>query len=224
MDLTKFASPIWFLQVLFCVEVLFTIIKKIASVHCTLIIVCIGTLGAFYSNSFEFMLPLALEPISAGLVFFYIGNKLKECKNIRLEENHYWLLIPMISVWVYLVSLNGCVDMRSARYFNPVLYFVNGVFGTLIFWNISRLVMVYLPIISRVIKYFSINSITYLCTHYIFVYYGGGLLSKYLPFPYVVIRSILIVSVLITCWVINIFIMKYFPWLIGKTNDIPKLR
>lgn len=213
-DLTKFASPIWFLQALFIVEILFTVLKEKIDRHYAWIIILIVICGITYSEKSSFMLPFALEPISTGIAFFVIGHKIKKIQKIWLDNKNYWVLFPMIFLWIVFVVLNGCVDMRSARYYNPIFYITNGVLGTLIVWNISRIISSHLKIIA-VIKYFSIYSITYLCTHYIFVYYGSRVFRKLLPLPNDIIKIFLFVCVLMICWVINKLIMKYIPWLVG---------
>lgn len=45
----------------------------------------------------------------------------------KAEREKYGLLIPAILIWIGMISLNGCVDMQSARYYNPILYIANGV-------------------------------------------------------------------------------------------------
>ena len=70
VDLTKFASPIWFLQALFIVEIVFEILKERTGKYLDLIIVLIGSIGIVYSEVFSFMLPFALEPAFTGLIFF----------------------------------------------------------------------------------------------------------------------------------------------------------
>ena len=211
VDLTKFASPIWFLQALFIVEIVFEILKERTGKYLDLIIVLIGSIGIVYSEVFSFMLPFALEPAFTGLIFFWMGVKLK--RKIHLN-NLFFLFLP---VWIILVSINGCVDMRSARYYNPVLYIINGVLGTLIVWNISRIICCRLGTITKFIKHFSVYSITYLCIHYIFIYYGGRILDKIIiHLPKDLVRLFLFICVITICWIINKLIIRYIPWIIAR--------
>lgn len=217
-DLTMFASPIWFLQALFLVEVVFAILKEKDPKLLGLIISVIAVFGIIYSALFSFMLPFALEPFSTGILFFYLGFMLKNADWIKLRGRKYWLLIPAILIWTGMILLNGCVDMRSARYYNPILYIANGVMGTIIFLNISCLISTGCMRLKNMLRYFSVYSITYLCIHYIFVYYGRIVLCGMSPLSNIVIGSILFVSVILICWLLNKFIMKYIPWIVGRSK------
>ena len=128
-------------------------------------------------------------------------------------NNLFFLFLP---VWIILVSINGCVDMRSARYYNPFLYIINGILGTLIAWNISRILSCNLKTTTKVIKHFSVYSITYLCIHYFFVYYGGRILEKLFYLPNYIIRFVLFIFVISICWAINKLIIRYIPWVIAR--------
>lgn len=164
------------------------------------------------------MLPFALEAFSTGILFFYIGIRLKNVDWIKFEGRKYWLLLLMIVIWIGSICQNGCVDMRSARYYNPILYIVNGALGTIIFWNIAHFISCHLKKLNNVLQHFSICSITYLCVHYIFVFYGNRLLCRYLSFSGTAIKIILFVGVVLISWILNKMIMKYVPRLIGKKN------
>ena len=211
-DLTMFASPIWFLQALFLTNVVFTFLNERFEKCYAYIIIAMAVIGIIYSETCEFMLPFALEPFSTGILFFYIGHRLRNRDWIRVKK--IWLLIPLIFIWLLMVYSNGCVDMRSARYYNPVLYIANAMLGTIIFWNISCLIRSWR--ISDVLRHFSVYSITYLCVHYFFVYYGMRGLECILSLSRTMRGIILFLGVSAVCWILNKLIMKYIPWLVGK--------
>lgn len=213
-ELTMFASPIWFLQAFFSTCVVFTFLKLNIEKYYGFVVAAIAVTGIIYSELCEVVLPFALEPFCTGILFFYIGYRMKstDCFNIILEKK--WMIIPAILLWLMLVYLNGCIDMRSARYYNLVLYIVSGVLGTVIFWNIARWIGNCKA--SEILKHFSIYSISYLCTYYFFVYYGARVLDKIVPWTYVGARFILFWCVLGISWVTNKVIIDYAPWLIGR--------
>lgn len=211
-ELTMFASPIWFLQEFFLTCVVFTHLKLSMEKHCGFVVATIVMTGIIYSELCEFVLPFALEPFCTGILFFFIGYRMKSIDCFKLEKK--WMIIPVILVWLILVYLNGCIEMRSARYYNPALYIVNGVLGTVIFWNIAR--WIGKSKISEILKHFSIYSISYLCTHYFFVYYGVRVLDKIVPWTHTGARFILFWCVLGISWVANRTIIEYVPWLVGR--------
>lgn len=47
------------------------------------------------------------------------------------------IVIVLIILEVVLAFSNGCVDMRSARYYIVPLYLINGFLGTVVYWMIS---------------------------------------------------------------------------------------
>ena len=123
-ELTMFASPIWFLQAFFLTCVVFTFLKLSMEKYCGLIVTTIAVTGITYSELCEGILPFSLEPFCTGLLFFYIGYRMKSTECFKLDKK--WKIVPEILAWLMLVYINGCIDMRSARYYNPVLYIVNG--------------------------------------------------------------------------------------------------
>lgn len=211
-ELTMFASPIWFLQAFFLTCVVFTFLKLSMEKYCGFVVAVIAVTGIIYSELFEFVLPFALEPFCTGLLFFFIGYRMKSMDYFKLEKK--WMIIPAILVWLVFVHLSGCIDMRSARYYNPVLYIVNGVLGTVIFWNLARWIANSKT--SEILKHFSIYSISYLCMHYFFVYYGARVLDRIVPWAHSGARFILFWCVLGISWVANKAIIDYAPWLIGR--------
>lgn len=211
-ELTMFASPIWFLQAFFLTCVVFTFLKFKLEKYCSFMVVLIAVIGIMYSELCTTKLPLALEPVSTGIVFFYIGYKMKNTERFKINTN--WQIVPIVFVWLVLVYLNGCIDMRTARYYNPVLYIVDGVLGTVIFWNLAIWINRYK--ISDDVKHFSIYSISYLCTHYILVYYGARVMDKVMPWTHLGARFILFCGVLGISWLANIIIMDYAPWVLGR--------
>lgn len=211
-ELTMFASPIWFLQAFFLTCVVFTVLKLNTEKYYGFVVAAIAVIGIAYSELCEIVLPFAIEPFCTGLLFFYIGYRMKNTDCFILKKK--WMIVPMVWLWLTLVYLNGRIDMRTACYYNPVLYIVNGVLGTVIFWNIARWIRN--DKASEIMKHFSIYSISYLCTHYFFVYYGARVLDKIVPWTHTGARFILFCCVLGISWVANKVIINYIPWLVGR--------
>lgn len=213
---TMFAAPLWFLQAFFLTCVVFTFLKFKMGKYCDYMVIVIATIGILYSELYNFMLPFALEPFFTGILFFDIGYKMNNTEWYKFRN--YWLQILASIVWFILVYLNGRVDMRTACYYNPLLYIMNGVLGTIVVWNIAQLIKN--SRIAGYLKHFSIYSISYLCMHYIFVYYGARVIDKIIPFSHTVARLVLFAIVLVICHALNMIIMKFAPWLIGRKKTM----
>lgn len=221
-EFTVFASPIWFLQALFIVEILFSIINSRFQSFDFLIIAAIGVIGITWSRSTQFTLPFAIEPALTGIVFFYAGYKIRYylkmhmCKNELYKCDPIPVVICMSIIWLIFVSLNGCVDMRSCRYYNPVLYLVNGLLGTVTCFYLARIIKEKNFKIKRILIFVSNNSITYLTTHYFFVIYLGVFAKKILGTVGLVEKIVVFMGTWIVCTILNYLILRYIPWIVGK--------
>lgn len=219
-EFTVFASPIWFLQALFIVEILFSIINNRFQSFDFLLIATIGIIGITWSRSMRCTLPFAIEPALTGIVFFYAGYKIRD--NLKMymhkEELYKYVSIPvcMSIIWIILVSMNGCIDMRSCRYYNPVLYLVNGLLGTGVCFYLARIIKEKNLKIKRILIFVSNNSITYLTTHYFFVIYLGVFAEKILGTVGLVEKVVVFMGTWIVCTLLNYLIINYIPWIVGK--------
>ena len=73
-----------------------------------------------------------------SLLFIEIGYSLRKYKKLlNLSPIKIFLLLCAVSA---LFFVNKSVDMRSARFNNPILYVINGTFGTIAFWNIMNVI------------------------------------------------------------------------------------
>lgn len=104
-----------------------------------------------------------LESVFTEVFFWYIGEfiqlndeflvKLVSCKEI---------VTALIILEVVLVFANGCVDMRSVRYYIVPLYLINGALGTVTYWMISIVLsMVKKDFLGGYSTCFSRNSMTF---------------------------------------------------------------
>ena len=219
-EFTVFASPIWFLQALFIVEVLFSIINSRFQSSDFLLIAAIGVIGITWSRSVCYTLPFAIEPALTGIVFFYTGYKIRDKLKMYMCKDGLYKCTPiavcMSIIWLILVSMNGCVDMRSCRYYNPILYLVNGLLGTALCLYLAYVIKERNLKIKRILIFISNNSITYLTTHYFFVIYLGVFTEKILGTTGLVEKAIVFMETWIVCTLLNYLILRYIPWIVGK--------
>lgn len=217
---TVFASPIWFLQSLFIVEILFSIINNAFQSFDFILVAAIGVIGIIWPQSICCTLPFAIEPSLTGIIFFYVGYKIRDNLKKYMCKDRLYKCVPIVIcmsiIWLIFVSMNGCVDMRSCRYYNPVLYLVNGVFGTVVCFYLARIIKEKNLKIKKIFIFISNNSITYLTTHYFFVIYLGVFVEKILHTAGLVEKIIVFMGTWIVCTLLNYLILRYIPWIVGK--------
>lgn len=157
-------SPLWFLFSLFFVNVIFYIATQTLQNEKLLLLFI--ALCFTYALLDRYLLPcyFSSSNISLGLVYFYIGYKLKTINERKDVLNLWWfaiagILFILISIfnpqWMQIVSLTQTEGLFS-------LNIVYALSGTYILWFIfSKLPS------SRLFSYFGRNSITYYVWHMI---------------------------------------------------------
>lgn len=166
-------SPLWFLICMFWTDILYSLVNKIVNrkwIKC-IVIAIIAIIGTFFSSLDLSMLPLSIEPVATALVFYFVGDCLKERSelvNLTLRNTSLLFIVSVVFVFC-----NNCIDMRSARYHIVPLYFLNGILGTVIYWNIANYISMMKGKVAEIIKgtlmYLSINSIVFLAMNRFFI-------------------------------------------------------
>ena len=213
-----FAPALWFLPCMFITNILYSVISKYASTmkEKGIIVGIITVCGVLYEQMELPMLPWTIETVATAIFFWYMGE---------LISNNYFVLSKLLNkkiivliIWsisIILAFTNGCVDMRSARYYVAPLYLLNGVLGTIAYWGIAIQLSSIKTIsikIKKLISYFSINAMAYLCMNQFFIMLVNSFLNRILLNSYLNLyfrNFIVFLVVLILCTAINILIKKF---------------
>ena len=86
LDLTMFASPLWFLQAFFLTEIAFTIIKEKYEENYGWIILIITMLGIIYSKMFFIYVAVCDRAIFYRNTVFLYRFYIKNVKIIKIDE------------------------------------------------------------------------------------------------------------------------------------------
>lgn len=212
-----FAPALWFLPCMFITTVLYSIISQyVKTVECKGIIIAIITIcGIIYEQMDLPTLPWTIETVATAIFFWYVGEIIskKYCVITKLL-NHKIIVLLIWIISIILVFTNGCVDMRSARYYIAPLYLLNGVLGTIAYWGIAiQLTLIkIIPIkIRKLLSYFSINAMAYLCMNQFFITLVNSLINKmklYYCINRYCINFIIFLAVLSLCTIVNILIKR----------------
>ncbi|MBC1573185.1 acyltransferase family protein [Listeria booriae] len=218
LDGVGWNSPLWFLVVLFFIEIIYIVIDKLKWNNIFFIFVCFLLGYGFSITRMEF--PFGLNIVLYGIVFYYLGH-IGRATNIGDK----WRLskVKTVSVLVALVLINIIfglfLNSRVSVYHNQLgnyfWFYIAAISGSLVLFLLFKS--------TKRIKFLSflgVNSVVIMCTHYFFKYtfiladrFFGGVLS--------VDRSLMF-SLFETCIVlvcsipICLFFNKYFPFFIGK--------
>ena len=164
-----------------------------------------------------------------GTLFCLTGYVLKdEIKRILDAENRtlFYVSAFALAVFVAVFFLNGHVNMRIAKYNNPLLFILGALSGSLLMFIFSRQLEKYLPdgLLKGYILYIGRNTVIVLCTNrmvqntfilaintlifnYIHFKSGFGLYFKYVVD--LVVEMLLFVPIIY-------FVNRWLPFTIGR--------
>ncbi len=127
-------GALWFLPAMFVVNVVsFLLLKYTPWVIAVIIITIISFAGSLHVVS----LPFSADSAMVGIGFFLIGHLLRKygAKVLKLKIGYSVIGFILNTI---LKFINGYVNVRLNQYANIVLFWVNAVVGTVVFWNIAR--------------------------------------------------------------------------------------
>lgn len=208
-------GPLWFLFSLFSVNIIFYIVLR--NIKNERLILLFVILCFIYALVDRYYLPcfFSSSNISLGLVYFYIGYKLRgQQENVNVLSFRNFVIAVFVFVlisvfnpqWMQLVELS-----QSEGYF--LLNMPHALSGTYILWYLFSKV----PSMS-IFSYFGRNSMVYYVWHMIllrFIYDPICKMecSQMSYYQYVIVGGGII---LVTSWLLDRYLSKYCPSLIGK--------
>lgn len=123
----KFMSwgiPMWFLPCMFVVAVGYYYLKKIGKNDEVKIIIILALLG-YLTRFLPFRLPWSLDTALTGIVFYSVGNILREkIISHKPSKKDFKLSIVIIISTFILANLNGRVDFYSNKFSNYIIFYL----------------------------------------------------------------------------------------------------
>ncbi|EOO64763.1 acyltransferase family protein [Bacillus cereus] len=177
-------TPLWFLVCLFCSELIFlSIMKYIQNYSSVLQIICffsIGIIGFIISQHIH--LPWGLDIALIVQLFLFIGNKLKSHDIFKQLKFRSQFLIPILILFVIINPINGFVDINNRIYGNLILFYMNGICGSILTLYFSQLIEKS-KIFCQLFIFLGKNSINILIFHTA-VFWLLIFINKLLPYPF----------------------------------------
>ncbi len=144
-------SSIWFLVCLFFVAVIFWVLKKFPVVLQILAVIFAFAVAVWYAKVRTFhpifgyaRLPLNLDCVPTGLVFYMLGHYARRLKLTEKSTSSIWIeaVIALVATAVTLVvfKFNGYVNTHGLVYNNPLLFVLGGLSGSLAVFGFSALI------------------------------------------------------------------------------------
>ena len=214
----------WFLPTLFWAFVILWCVHKIFKKdnHRLGILIIVSIIGAIYITYVRKPLPFSFDNALLLAVFIEIGCQLKlileKIKKIQLKY-----VILVLSLWIIFLVLNSYVIGEGAIYLaqsniqNPVLFYLEAIFGSLfcifICFNSNKVKMIIELGKHTLIIYILQGTIVWNVSKYINKYHCANVLVSVVMWITVTAFTVLI------SYGISLFINKKMPFLIGKRKQ-----
>lgn len=209
---------IWFLIVLFWVEIFNFLLKNKNIFIILLLTLATGYLFQYYSHKFKIRLPLGLDIMPMALFFYLIG---KVFNNYHIKFSKNWktvfiLIITSILFCVLNYKFFIGIDMMKLKYDNILLILSSFTLGSLSLLSLSALIEK-----QKAIEYFGKNSLVVLGMHLILIRLMNVIFDAFnlnIKWYYQFIIILLILYPII------VFINNYLPFFIGagRQNVVKK--
>lgn len=194
----EFNDPSWFVQILFCVCVLYAILRKLFKpvwndIAVLAITVLVGAAAVYFSKT-EFLSPetVMLLKLMFFTQFYQLGYVFKKyLENIFDKINALYLCAAAICINLFLIALYGnniafpsCTFMAGFHTQNYFLPFITSVTGTLFWLKISKVLVSVLGE-NRLVNYISDNTFFIMTNHLLFksLFTGVLILGKKASIP-----------------------------------------
>lgn len=220
--------PVWFLFALFVIRNIYYFCRKKTYLKVACIVFSLVIVSVLYKR--EIPLNIIYIMAFAEIGFFALGDIFRDFifgipkivkNNTRISA---FLLLLSIPILVYSAYINGCIDVTDYICGNPILFYFNGIFGSLVFFIFCAFINLLkdsrLSFVVNPIEVFGRNTIFVLVSHYYLcrkiykaIYNIMGLEDYlYLPLNEV---FLLIITLLFMIPVIYI-LKKYFYFIFGR--------
>ena len=217
-------SPIWFLLVLFEIEIIaFFTNRKIWS---TIICLVVSVVLFIVLSVSSIILPLGFHLIPIGMLFFCLGqifHSFVESIDIKIWQK---LVIICLSLTINILLgtvFNETISVYHVIYFNYPFALIAGFFGIIAWYYLSSLISE-LCSASKIISMYGRHTLMIICTHYfvlmLLMFVSKRVADVDLWHDYSFIKGFVVGSTILICYY-PIFLL--YDWMIKKCNWIKYL-
>ena len=216
--------PLWFLLCLFIVEVMYYIIYKPLSCWqrwaMTLLFVLLGYVNYQY---IPFVLPFSLGTAFVGIMFYFLGNEVKErLHNIQLPALFQpVVLLASTAVITYFSVTNDRVYLYCNHYGNYMYFIIAALCGICMIYTLTDYLSRWIGE-NKVIEYISRNTLAICGFHLMCFTLIKGIAVYIIGLPLEIFNGTILPNVVLAalgmgiCCLIAYILNRFFPIILGK--------
>lgn len=212
---TSLFPGVWFIIVLFFCRMLMGDLK-IFSINpkfdLYLALLCITVVVIFtFIPSYDKILNIYIVKTIVCLPFMLLGRLFKQFKNCLKKK--FYLLIPLLTLYVLLTYFNGPIDIYSSQFGKSVvIMYMNAFLASVAFFMLCF----HLKIFKSSFELLSKGTLLILGLHQIILSVGKILIYKAGIEESILASLLLSFVVLLVCMPLIKFSINRYPWIIGK--------
>jgi len=215
-------GAMWFIPVLFIVELLFFPISKIKNKFIFILIILISAFIGWKLYDLSIYFPMSLTAIFAALFFYGLGFLSKNFYMFFLEKKLYILFFLSLHILMLIIWRNTCFGMVVNKIPDPLVNYSTAIIGIIAFCLICD----FLPRIKwksikkfvNLFTFLGVNTLVILCLHMEFIGYSVKYIKPYFDSK-IMYKGIEFLFVILMCYVSILIINRYFPWMVNKKKS-----
>ncbi len=212
--------PTWFYICLYGLEMFYYIFfKHVKKIYIGLLILIVAGYLNYTFN--PYLLPFSLNTALVGMIFYALGNELKNRK-YAFKYNIFYIVL-FLSLIIIVAHFNGRINMYKNYYANYILFLIGGFSGIYLIAAIATFLSDRYKE-RKWITYISKNTIIISGFHLLIFSFLKGFMVFVLHVPIAFLYEKIAINILfaaislILCLPIAYIINRYFPFIVGKKN------
>lgn len=224
-------SSLWFLPIMYITVIVYCLLDNILERKgvLSLITLLIGFTGFILPRFMKQRLPLGLESVMVALLFYHTGRLMRDFKitertgiyKRKRKAVFYIFYIIITCLNTYLIFMNGTVNMRLARWGNPILMLVNAVTTTTLLLILCNYAVKRAgdSFVSSLLKRISTCSIVYICANHLVIRISRFVVLKVFNNSLLYIISVFCLSIILLYSLGELFFRTRLKIFVGKINS-----
>ncbi|MDR3594806.1 acyltransferase family protein [Clostridium sp.] len=159
-------GPLWFLVCLFVVEIIyFLLVKRFGNDYLKLYIMIFFIIGLLLSKV-NLVLPFKIDVAFTGLVFFTLGNMVREYGlSVRTNKKQDMIIFCITTVIVFMTAIffnPVIVSMMVCQYGNYIIFIITSIIGVISIYYIAKIIREF-----KLLEFIGSNSLVIMSLHFI---------------------------------------------------------
>lgn len=216
-----FPNPIWFLGVLFIVEIVYWLLYRLSKTKIAICIyIVLGFLIGAWTSSKGLCSPYSIFSSFIALAFYALGNLLRTIVlklSMKKIRNCYLIVLGILSLFIesiLCVKTNHNIGMVSNEFiFSDLFLALLGIFAI---FSISKFIeSIFWMSIRRTFVWLGQNTLVIMCSHMLMIGLSAAFIKPIIPnhLLYKTVEGLFVWSMV---FLLSIFVNNKCKWIIGK--------